>query len=261
MATATVHGSQIRPELDRLLDRLRSRIRSYVLLEGLAIVVALLAGLFWLTLLLDVGYFRLTNLELPVAVRATLVTLTVAVSVFAGLTYIALRLMRRLRARALALVLERRFPELNDGLILAVERAERSAGSPSPLEDLMLERTTAQVAAAAERLDVADVFDRRPLRRAMVIAATLLVPILMLGVMQPRALATWWHAYGQLDETYHVRQTALKMIVLAPPDDRPRALEPGDVYKHPRGADLTILLDVPEGTRPDGSDWVVPETV
>ena len=252
----------MRPELHRLLDRLRSRIRSYVLLEGIAIVLGLLAGLFWLTLLLDVGYFRLTNLELPVVVRATLVTLAVAVSVFAGLTYVALRLVRRLRARALALVLERRFPELNDGLILAVERAERTAGgNQSPLEELMLERTVAEVATAAERLDVADVFDRRPLRRATTIAAMLLAPILLLAVMQPRALATWWHAYGRLDDTYHVRETALKMIVLAPPDDRPKMVEPGGVYKHPRGADLTVLLDVPEGRRPDGSPWIVPETV
>ncbi len=162
----------------------------------------------------------------------------------------------------MALVLERRFPELNDGLILAVERAERSSGTtPSPLEELMLERTVDDVATAAERLDVADVFDRRPLRRATVIAAMLFVPILLLAVMQPRALATWWDAYGRLDETYHARQTALKMIVLAPPDDRPRAVQPGHVYKHPRGADLTVLLDVPDGTRPDGTPWVVPETV
>lgn len=262
MATATVHSPTLRPELDLLLDRLRSRIRSYVLLEGAAIVVGLLAALFWLTLSLDLGYVRLTNLELPVAVRATIVTLAVAISVFAGMTYVALRLVRRLRARALALVLERRFPELNDGLILAVERAERSAGGDqSPLEALMLERTTADVAAAAERLDVADVFDRRPLRRAAIVAATLLVPILVLALMQPRAMATWWSAYGRLDDTYHARHTSLNMIVLAPPDDRPRALAPGDVYKHPRGADLSVLLDVPEGTRPDGSPWVVPETV
>ncbi|MBA3314743.1 MAG: hypothetical protein M3552_00730 [Planctomycetota bacterium] len=262
MATATRHEPGLRPELDRLLDRLRSRIRSYVVLEGMAIFIALLAGLFWLTFLLDLAYFRLTNLELPVAVRATAVTLAVAVSVFAGLAYIALRLMRRLRARALALVLERRFPELNDRLILAVERAERAAGDPAgPLEEVMLSRTIDDVAAAADRIDVADVFDRKPLRRATLIAAALLAPILVLIVAQPRALATWWNAYGRLEESYHTRLTSLHMTVLAPPDDRPRSLEPGQVYKHPRGADLTVLLDVPEGERPDGTPWIVPESV
>lgn len=262
MATVTRKPPGLRPELDRLLDRLRSRIRSYVALEGAAIVVALLSGLFWLTLLLDLGYFRLTNLELPVIVRATLVTAAVGLSVFAGLAYVALRLMRRLRARALALVLERRFPELNDRLILAVEKAESKAGEPAgPLEEVMLSRTIDDVAAAADRIDVADVFDRKPLRRATSIAGVLFAPIIILIVLQPRAFGTWWDAFGRLEETYHTRLTSLQMTILAPPDERPRTLQPGDIYKHPRGADLTVLLDVPEGERPDGTAWTVPETV
>ena len=262
MATVTTRESGLRPELDRLLDRLRSRIRSYVALEGAAVVLAVLAGLFWVTLLLDWGYFRLTNLELPIAVRAVIALAAVALTVAAALTYFALRLARRLRAKALALVLERRFPELNDRLILAVEAAERSGGEPhSPVEEAMLSRAIDDVAEAVDRIDLSDVFDRQPLRRAIIAAAVLAIPIVLLAAARPQALATWWSAYARLDDTYHRRETTLRVTVLAPPDDRPRRLEPGDVYRHPRGAGLTVLLDVPEGDRPDGRPWIVPESV
>ncbi len=262
MATVADRETTRRPEVDRLLDRLRSRIRSYVALEGAAVVAAVLGGLFWLTLLLDLAYFRLTNLELPVPVRATVAVAAVGLSAAAAVTYVALRLARRLRARALALVLERRFPELNDRLILAVETAERFSGEPrGPLEEVMLARAVDDVAAAADRLDVADVFDRRPLRRAAVAAAILIVPIVLLLVARPAVAGRWWEAYGRLSETYHARETALSLTILAPPDDRVRPLGPGAIYKHPRGANLAVLLEVPAGVRPDGKPWVVPETV
>jgi hypothetical protein len=262
MATVAPREPRLRPEVDRLLDRLRARIRSYVAAEGAAVVLVVLGGLFWLTLLLDLGYFRLTNLELPVPVRATVVILAVALTAAAAVTYLALRLARRLRARALALVLERRFPELNDRLILAVETAERLSGEThGPLEEAMLSRAVDDVAVAADRLDVTDVFDRRPLRRATIAAAVLLVPILVLAVARPRAIAGWWDAYGRLADTYHARETTLRLTVLAPPDERLRPLEPGAVYKHPRGANLAVLLEVPGGKRPDGKLWAVPETV
>ncbi|MGC1272875.1 MAG: hypothetical protein WBC44_04150 [Planctomycetaceae bacterium] len=267
MATVTQHEPQrrprLRPELDRLLGRLRSRIRSYVALEGAAIVLAVLGGLFWLTLLFDLGWFQLTNLESPIPVRATIVVAALALVAAAAVAFLAMRLLRRLRPRALALVLERRFPELDERLILAVETVERIAGEPmhGPLEEAMLARAIDDAADAADRLDVADVFDRRPLRRASIVAAALLAPIIGLAIVRPDMLQSWWNAYGRLAETYHHRDTLLSLVVLAPPDDRPRKLSLDAPYKHPRGANLTLLVRVPEGERPQGDGWVVPTSV
>ena len=262
MSTITQHAPALRPELHRLLDRLRCRIRSYVLLEGLALVAALLGGLFWLSLGLDWGYFKLTNLELPVGVRAGIDLLAIGVVALALVAYLLLRLTRRLRTRALALVLERRFPELNDRLILAVEQADALSAAPiNRVTERLRERAVDDVARAADRLDVADVFDRAPLRHNITAAAALLAPMLVLAVLAPPVLATWWDAYGRLGNNYHARDTTLTLTVLAPPDDRPRALLPGEAYKHPRGANLDILIDVPEGSRADGQPWTVPQTV
>lgn len=262
MATITRPERRLRPEIETLLDRLRSRIRTYVLLEGIAVVLAILAALFWFTLFLDHAYFRLTNLELPVVFRGLLVAAAVLAVAAAVMTFLAFRLVRKLHAKALALVLERRFPELNDRLILAVENAERLTSEPrNALHDSMLERAADEVSVAVERLDVADVFDRKPLRRASLAAVLLLVPILLLVALQPQALATWWSAYGKLSDVYHIRDTFLQMTVLVPPDERARVLTPGGVHKHPRGTNLTLLIDVPSQSSTSSKKWIVPQAV
>jgi hypothetical protein len=56
--------SELPPEAAAVLDRLRSRIRRYVLLEGLALVVAVMGALFWGSFLIDWVYFQLSRLEL-----------------------------------------------------------------------------------------------------------------------------------------------------------------------------------------------------
>lgn len=261
MATITPVDRNLRPELSRLLGQLRSRIRRYIVLEGVALLVAVAAGLFWLLLGLDQGYFALTQFELPVALRVGLMVLAVGLVAGIAVGYVVLRIARKLRARALALVLERRFPELDDRLILAVERAEGvMAESPGSLGDFMLTRAIDDVSTAVERLDVSDVFDRTPLRRAILAAVVLAVPILILAVGAPSLLAGWRDGFLRFEESYHPRDTLLALTILAPPDERPRRLEVGGTYLHPRGAGLVVQLDVPEEKRADGKSWLVPET-
>ena len=259
MATITPPNQRLRPELASLLARLRARIRRYVAIEGLALLLAALAGLFWLLLGLDYGYFRLTRLELPVPLRIGMVVVALGLIALVAIAYLLLRLFRRMRSRALALVLERRFPELDDRLILAVERAEGAlAADEGSLSDFMLARAADDVALAAERLELADVFDRRPLRRAILLAVALWVPIFALAVIRPGVLEVWRDGFVRFAETYHIRDSRLALTIVAPPNDRLRALPPGSVYHHPRGASLVMLLDVPAEPRDDGEAWVVP---
>ena len=112
---------------------MRSRIRQYVLLEGLALVIALLGALFWGSFLIDWCYFALSRLELPRWFRATVLVAGIGSLAFGLVAWVALRLLRSLRAKALALVLERRFPELDDRLITAVEAADGRPPEGSPV--------------------------------------------------------------------------------------------------------------------------------
>ena len=49
-----------------VLGGLRRRIRLYIAVEGTALVLVLLAAMFWISLGLDFAWFRISRLELPV---------------------------------------------------------------------------------------------------------------------------------------------------------------------------------------------------
>lgn len=256
------------PELRRVLRRLRRRIRRHVLLEALALLLILVGGLFWLGFGLDWAYFQLNKLELPLGFRTALQW-----AVLVAVPVVALRLIaplfRVMRPRALALVLEKRFPQLDDRLITAVETAEQRTRCTSPLTQAMLQRTVEDVSRVAEKLQVSEVFERRALRRYGLGALAMLLSVAALYGINQEALARWKSAYVNLEEKYWPRTTHLRVKVVAQPGDRvrdfrnsdgePTAGRPGR-YKHPRGDDLTLRIDVPQ-QRPDGTPWQVPDRV
>jgi hypothetical protein len=241
-----------RPAIVGLLTQLKRQIRSYVLLEGTALVVVVLASAFWLTLGLDWIYFRLTGLELPIWFRGTVAIGTLVVAAAGALFWIVLRLFRRLRARSLALVLERRFPEMGSRLITAVEMGEARSPRDSQLTAAMLERTIDEAAHMAASLPISSVFDRTPLRRAVAAAGVLLVSVGVLAVAEPQAIARWGRAFVARDATYWPRETRLIVRAIVQPGDRIREFRGGEM-KHPRGVDLTLLVEAADGSTPPSS--------
>ena len=113
------------------LERLRGYIRTYVSLEGLAVLVLYLALWFWIGLLLDYGLFKPFGAGLGAgSCRAGFAAGMLGILVAGLLAVVACQggdpaVPRVPRRSALALVLERRFPqELGDRLITAVELAD-----------------------------------------------------------------------------------------------------------------------------------------
>ena len=241
-----------RPAIASLLSDLKRRIRSYVLLEGAALVIVVLASAFWLTLVLDWMYFRLTGLELPVWFRGTVAITTLVLAAAGAMFWIVLRLFRRFRARALALVLERRFPEMGSRLITAVEMGEARSPRDSQLTAAMLERTIDEAARLAASLPISSVFDRTPLRRAVGAAGVLIVSVGVLAVAEPQAIARWGRAFVARDATYWPRETRLIVRAIVQPGDRVRDFRGGEL-KHPRGVDLTLLVEAADGSRAPAS--------
>jgi len=240
--------TQLRPDVERVLKRLRKKIRLYLLLEGLASVIALLAVFFWFSLVLDWGYFRASNLELPRWFRATFDILSLCTITAAFMAWVALRFFRAFRIKALALVLEKRFPELDNRLLTAVELGSSISGNESELTISMLNRTVGDVSRMAGRLDLEQVFERKPLHRSLMMAVVLTVSIFAFAMINQTAMARWADGFIGLKEEYWQRETQLSVRIIAQPGDR--ILEFKDnVYKHPRGADLTILVDVPAGKK------------
>ncbi len=232
-------------DLASILSRLRSQIRRYVLLEGIAVVVAVLGGIFWFSFGLDHAWFAVSRLELPVWFRATFDVLVIGLIAFLVTTWIGLRLFRSFRTKALALVLERRFPQLDDRLVTAVEFAETAQDPGSELSHALLQRTIDDAVRATRQLNLDEVFNPQPLRRAFIFAVVLIVSIGGLGIINQQALATWKASFISLDAKYWQREVGLTVKVLAQPGDLVREFKQQS-YKHARGADLTLLIEVDE---------------
>lgn len=255
-------ANRLRPEIRNILNDLRRRIRKYVVWEGLALVVILAGLFFWLSLGLDAAWFKINKLELPTWFRTALLIVALCVVAVTFLVWVIFRSRGRFDNKNLALVLERQFPQLNDRLITAVEASEIRREHPSELSNAMLDRTVDDVSSLSRELPVDAVFEKRPLRRAIIAAAVLAVSVLGFGVLNAQAMGRWWSAFVHQKETYWERDTLLNVRVISQPGDRVREFEESAgqmVYRHARGADLSLLIDVPKGD--DDKPWAVPDRV
>jgi len=250
----------LHPKLESVLDKLRLKIQTYLFFHGLALVLVTLCLGFFATISLDWLYFQASRLELPLFVRGLMAIGIVAAITWVLANQVFLRLLKSKKSRSLALILERRFPELNDRLITAVEMNGESPEHHTPLSQAMLEHTIEEVSRSAGELELSDVFDWKPLVRGWAIAVVLLFSVGTVAAAMPQSFERWTRAFVYFDEIYWMRQTTLEVVVLAEPGDRERPFVDG-VYKHPRGSDLKLLVSVPEGTNPMGLEWVVPEEV
>lgn len=162
--------------LPKWLGKVRRRIRAYVAVEGLAATVAT-AGLgFWTAVGID-WFF-----EPPQPVRLTLVGLAGVATIVVFFRRFLSRVFARLADRQLALVVERRFRELNDALMTAVEI------DPASLTDYGRSLWDDSRREAEQRLaaaDVGDLFDPRPRRRALAGSLAAIVSIAVFAVALP----------------------------------------------------------------------------
>ena len=232
-----------------VLDDLRKRIRSYLFWEGIALVVAILGFTFWFSFAIDWAYFRVSHLELPRWFRASVLIVGIGLITAGAFSWIVLRLFRSFRTKSLALVLERRFPELDDRLITAVEAAEGLVSTDSPVTSAMLQRTVTDAARTIKQLDLGSVFDSQPLRRASIVAVGLVASILGLMVVDSAAMERWVAGYLNLRDGYWPRETELIVRVVVQPGDQLRDFVDGR-YRHPKGGDLTLDIEVPKGKAP-----------
>jgi hypothetical protein len=257
-ATATENIPQ---EVRSVLGRLRRRIRVYVFLEGLAWVLIAAAAVFWVTLGMNWAYFKLSRLELPQWFRVVLDIAAVLLVVGCFLLVLMRRLLTHMRTKALALVLERRFPGLDDRLITAVESGEALTGHETPLTRAMLARTVETVRREAGKLPVGEVFRGRPLGTAATLAVLLVASIVTFGLLNTQALGYWYQAFIGLQDEYWDRDTKLVARAVGESGKSFREFNDEQVVKHPRGADFTLSVIVPEEDEKTGKKWVVPENV
>src|SRR5262245_853174 len=165
MATVTTQH-EIPRIIRQKLGQVRRGIRAYVWLEGVATVVALFAAAFWIGLLLDWLF------EPPPALRVFAIAIVAAFVAWAAFRLILQRGFARLPDRTLAVLLERRFRQLNDHVLTAVDLAADGEHA-NPYHPELVSRTNAAAAAAVANVSTRDLFQRGALMRALVAAVVL----------------------------------------------------------------------------------------
>ena len=195
------------------LEQLRKRIRAYIWCEGIAVALVWLSATFWVGLALDYLPVRLGGTEMPRSARLVLLALISAVFIWIAYRWIARRVWVPLRDQSLALLLERTHPELNDGLVTAVQmEREVEAAEDEPVQQLLYQQTVSDAVNRLDQLDLSRVFDSRPLIRVGVTASVLLVSILGFAVISENAFALWCKRLYSLSSEPYPRETLLEMV-------------------------------------------------
>ncbi len=205
------------------LGALRRRIRSYVWIQGLALVVAMAGAVFWASLAID--WF----LEPSVVLRRLL--LGAAVFSVAAVAYrvIGRRALVPLPDRSMAILLERRFPEFDSSLLTAVQLTARPP-DPNDCNRDLLAATCRAAAEPMAHVRLGEVFNWRPLRNSILAAAILAGGTAVFGILLPDAVAVWFRRAVLMSGELWPRRTILTVEGFS-----------DGVARVARGADFTLI--------------------
>ncbi|MEM9657516.1 MAG: hypothetical protein AAF961_04060, partial [Planctomycetota bacterium] len=165
------------------VSQLKALVRLYVGLEGIAAVLVVLGAAFWAGLAID-WFF-----EPRPATRAVM---WFAVGSAVGATafkYLLRRIMAPLPADSLALLVERKHPELREGLVTIVQAAD--SGHQHLFERRLIDRTAAQTARMMPEVRLGPILQWRPLVRKAIAAGALTASIAVFALWAPDAFGFW----------------------------------------------------------------------
>jgi len=207
------------------LGALRRAISTRLLAEGLAWTVLTLVALVFVTLAFD--YFL--RLERPL--RATIMVLALAGVVVVIWRQVVVPLRVPMSAADLALLVERRFGELGDRLISAIQFSDSADAEALGVSVAMMARTAAEANALAGPLPFGEVVERRGIFRSWALAGCALGLLAGFAAWQGDILGRWFYRNVLFAETPWPQQTYL--TVRGDPAD----------FTVLRGDDLTVIVE------------------
>lgn len=189
-------------EIARPLARVRRALYVWAISEGLARLLIGAAIIFWLTLGLDytVELSPLPRRVLLVAIYGTLLTLFVR--------YVLWRQFASIRDASIALVIERRRPELADRLMTAVELADR----PGPFSAALIDRTAQEAGRQLANLSLDGILDRRRVVIQWLVAIALFLAIGSITWIRPKVAHIWFHRVICLKDVRYPHDTHLTVV-------------------------------------------------
>jgi hypothetical protein len=201
------HQPELPPAIRRLLNVVRRRIRAYVWIEGLALVIVLVGVAFWIGLAADWTFEPSTGGR-----RIALLALGVLL-LFVVYRYLLRRTFVPISDSSLAVLLERRFPHLNDHVLTSVDAAAPEHAAEYNPE--LMSRTHGEAVRAIAGVDAGEVFNRGPLARAIAAAVMLAASILIFAAMSRDTFGFWLERIA-LSEKPWPRRVALEVVGFSP---------------------------------------------
>jgi hypothetical protein len=186
-AVVTAKPLHIDAKIRSLLSAFRARVRGYIFCEGVAWVLVWCAATFCLGWALDYLPVLLGADEMPRFARALWLLVMIGGALFLTWRYLIQRLFIPLPDRSLALLVERKYRDLQESMITSVELAGRDLESTATAN--MLTTTHEQATASLGQVQLRALFNLAPLWRAF--TAVVLLAIVLCG-------ATAWHRAGML---------------------------------------------------------------
>jgi hypothetical protein len=213
----------VQPSVRGKLRRLQTAIKARLAGEGVAWLILSLIATVFVTLALD--YF----LRLPRGVRAVFSLGSLALALYVLGRYTIVPLMVPLDSENLALLVERRFGQLKDRLISAIQFSRMPIESTFASQ-AMIDHMAAEANELAEKIDFKGVVERRTMIHAMGYSAMGVVFLAVFTLWQPDIMSLWWGRNVLLGNTPWPQDTYLSVPihVIAPGGCNPNVA--GDYY-------------------------------
>lgn len=166
----------------RKISKLRTLVRLYVLMEGLAALAIVFGVAFWAALGLD------WLLEPSHKTRIAMWALIALAALWTGWKYLGRRLFAPLRDESLALVIERKYPRLQESVVTSIKPA---GGHDHPFYRELLASSGRRAAAAMPGVSLRSIFAPQPLGWKAFAAMLLAASIVVLAMAAPETFAIW----------------------------------------------------------------------
>jgi hypothetical protein len=246
-ATSPVY---LTPDIERALAGVRRRIRWYVWVEGLSLAVIWVGAMFWVGLALDYLPVLVGASEMPAAARGVLLVAVAAVLVYILYRWIGRRLVVPLHDHSMALLLERKYADLQESLVTAVEMSE----TPSHAAEFSPEMLAHTMAVAKEKIREARpgrIFNYGPLALRAALALALAGSIGAFAATKADAAAqAVQRLYFMSDEPWE-RSARIEVVGIdvqrapAPGESTPRTVElpfENGLVKVAKGANVALKV-------------------
>ena len=179
------YNTGIATEIHRGLSRLRRALRGRLAGEGLAWVLVVLVGAVFLTLAVDL------SLKLQRSNRIIMASVVVLALMWRVWRELLAPLLAPMKSEDLAMLVERRHTQLGDRLISALQFTRSRHAAPNESAAMVAE-TIRQANIIAAPLDLADIVERRDLKRALAIGTCTVVLLAGFSLWQSRLMWPWF---------------------------------------------------------------------